>query len=339
VRLPVDPEGFVDLGELERLLCEYNEEGRHGRKRIRLVAVSGASNVLGSFNDLSAIGRIVHQYGARFLVDGAQLVAHRRVEMAKHEIDYLAFSGHKVYAPFGSGALVVRRGLLRLGPATLAAIRSSGEENVAGIAALGKAMVLLQRVGMDVVEEEERALTRRAVRGLARVPGARVYGIQDPDSPRFQAKGGVIVFELATVPRNLVAKELSEQAGIGVRDGCFCAHTIVRDLINIHPIRTFIGAVGLHLAPEFFRLILPGVVRVSLGLENDERDVDALIQALVEIAHTPRSRPNRIIAATHNGTWFLSHTAVQDQMEDYSAARLQQVYASALDGHLSAPVL
>jgi selenocysteine lyase/cysteine desulfurase len=329
VRLPVDGEGFVDLGELEHLLDTYNRQGSHGKKRVRLVAISGASNVLGSFNDLPAISRIVHQYGARLLVDGAQLVAHRKVEMARHEIDYLAFSGHKVYAPFGSGALVARRGLLRLDPTTLNGIRSSGEENVAGIAALGKALALLQRVGMDVIEEEERVLTRRALRGLAQVPGVQVYGIRDPDSPNFQAKGGVIVFESATTPRNLVAKELGEQAGIGVRDGCFCAHAIVRDLIKIHPIRTFIGAVGLRLAPEFFRLILPGVVRVSLGLENDERDIEALIQALSDISRTPRSWPNRVIAATHNGTWMLGHTTVQDQMEDYSAARAAKVYGFA----------
>jgi selenocysteine lyase/cysteine desulfurase len=331
----VDPDGFVDLSELERLLVTYNMQGKQGRKRVRLVAVSGASNVLGSFNDLPAISRIVHQYGARLLVDGAQLVAHRRVEMARHEIDYLACSGHKVYAPFGSGALVARRGLLSLDPATLDRIRLSGEENATGIAALGKAMVLLQRIGMDVVEEEERALTRRALCGLAGVPGVRVYGIRDPDSPIFHAKGGVIVFESATTPRNLVAKELGEEAGIGVRDGCFCAHAIVRDLIHIHPIRTFIGAVGLYLAPEFFRLILPGVVRVSLGLENDEQDIDALIQALSAISLAPRSWPNRVIAATHNGTWMLPHTTIQDQIEGYSAARAAKVYGFAQDDLLT----
>ena len=82
IRLPVDDEGFMDLNELETLLRAYNQEGRHGKKRIRLVAVSGASNVLGTFNDLAEISRIVHRYGARLLVDAAQLVAHRKVEMA-----------------------------------------------------------------------------------------------------------------------------------------------------------------------------------------------------------------------------------------------------------------
>ena len=102
IRLPVDAEGFVDLNELETLLRAYNQEGQHGKKRIKLVAVSGASNVLGVFNDLAEISRIVHRYGARLLVDAAQLVAHRKVEMEACGIDYLAFSAHKVYAPFGS---------------------------------------------------------------------------------------------------------------------------------------------------------------------------------------------------------------------------------------------
>ena len=327
VRLSVDHEGFIDLGELERLLREYNQECAHGAKRVRIVAVSGASNVLGSFNDLLTIGRIVHKYGARFLVDGAQLVAHRKVEMAKQGIDYLAFSGHKIYAPFGSGALVARKGLFNFDPAERVKIESSGEENVIGIAAIGKAMLLLQRVGMDVIEDEERALTQRALQGLAGIPGISVYGLRDPLSPRFQDRGGIIVFELNSVPHNLAAKELGEQRGIGVRSGCFCAHSVVRDLIGIHPIRTLIGAVGLILAPEFFRLILPGLVRVSFGLENDEGDVDALIQVLNKMASAPRSRSNRIIASTHNGTPRLPHTCVQNRMRDYAAACATRVYS------------
>jgi selenocysteine lyase/cysteine desulfurase len=145
--------------------------------------------------DLQAIGRVVHRYGARFLVDGAQLVAHRSVDMMEAGIDYLAFSGHKLYAPFGSGALVIRRGLLNCQPAELARIRASGEENSVGIAALGKAMTILQRVGMDVLEEAERSLTRRTLyrQSIApNTPGQDVHrragpqalpGVRSVDSP------------------------------------------------------------------------------------------------------------------------------------------------------------
>jgi selenocysteine lyase/cysteine desulfurase len=331
IRLSVDDEGFIDLGELECLLRKYNQDHAHGRARIQIVAVSGASNVLGSFNDIQAISNIAHRYGARVLVDAAQLVAHRRVDMKAQGIDYLAFSGHKVCAPFGSGALVVRRELLDIAPAELQRIRASGEENVVGIAAMGKALTLLQRVGMELIEDHERALVRRALRGLAGIPGVKVFGVQDPDSPEFRRKGGVIVFTLRTVPHNLAAKELVEQGGIGVRNGCFCAHLIVERLAQIHPIRIFVADVGLVLAPGFFSVILPGLVRVSFGIENDEREVDTLIQVLERIASAPRSRIDRLLASTHNGTPYLPHTEVQDRMADFADACARRVYSFGQD--------
>ncbi len=109
LRLSADQDGFIRLHELETLLHDYNHLGRHGARRIRLVAVSGASNVLGSMNDLGAIGAVVHRHGAQLLVDGAQLTAHRQVDLERDGIDYYAYSGHKMYAPFGSGGLIVRR--------------------------------------------------------------------------------------------------------------------------------------------------------------------------------------------------------------------------------------
>ena len=236
LRLPVDAEGFVDLNELEALLCAYNQQGKHGKQRIKLVAVSGASNVLGVCNDLAAISRIVHRYGARLLVDAAQLVAHRKVEMEGWGIDYLAFSAHKVYAPFGTGVLLAKKGLLNFSPAELAQIQASGVENVGGIAALGKALVLLQRIGLDVIQAEEQALTAQALRGLAQIPGLEIYGIKDPDSPRFAQKGGVIVFSVKGIMAGQVANELAAQGGIGVRSGCHCAHLLVKRILHIPPL-------------------------------------------------------------------------------------------------------
>ena len=171
IRTPVDDEGFPDLKEMERLLREYNEDRAHGRKRIRVVAVSGASNVLGACPDLAEIGRIAHRHQALVFVDAAQLAAHRAIRMAADGIDGLAFSGHKMYAPFGAGGLILRKGLWPAGDAAFEAARESGDENVAGVAALGKAIDLLERIGMDVVHEEELKLTRTALRELAAVPG------------------------------------------------------------------------------------------------------------------------------------------------------------------------
>jgi selenocysteine lyase/cysteine desulfurase len=324
IRLSVDAEGFVDLGELEAILREHNERRQDGKKRVKLVAVSGASNVLGVFNDLGEISRIVHRYGARLLVDAAQLVAHRKVEMEACGIDYLAFSAHKVYAPFGTGVLLARKGLLRFSPAELELIQSSGEENVGGIAALGKALVLLQRIGLDLIQEEEQALSGRALRGLAQIPGLTMYGIKDPDSPRFAQKGGVIVFRLQGIMANRVAKELAERGGIGVRSGCHCAHLLVKRVLNIPLLQELLQGLILTL---FHQVTLPGLTRVSLGIENSEEDIDTLIHVLGKIARQPRAGMDRRLASTHNGTPSLPQPDVQQQMDDFARAAAHRVYA------------
>jgi selenocysteine lyase/cysteine desulfurase len=280
IHLPVDDEGFFDLVALEQLLREHNEARQHGNRRITLVTVCGASNVQGTFNDLAEISRLSHKYGARLLVDGAQMVAHRAVDLAGWDIDYFAFSGHKIYAPFGAGALVARRGLLTL--PDMAEIRASGAENVGGIAALAKALLLLRRIGFDVIQAEEQALTARALRGMATVPGMKVHGVTDPASPRFAQKGGVIAFDLGNILTNRIARALAERHGIGVRWGCHCAHLAVKNMLHIpRPVSEFLQRGVVTVAPG---LSLPGVVRVSFGIENTEEDVDALIAALAQIA-------------------------------------------------------
>jgi selenocysteine lyase/cysteine desulfurase len=310
IRLPVDAEGFVDLNELQMLLCAYNQQEQHGKERIKLVAVSGASNVLGSYNDLAEISRIVHRYGARLLVDAAQLVAHRKVAMEECGIDYLAFSAHKVYAPFGSGALVARKGLLKISPAELDLIRSSGEENVGGVAALGKALVLLQRIGLDVIQEEEQALTALALRGLAQIPGIRIHGVKDPGSPRFAQKGGVVAFSLGSLMPHQVAQELAERGGIGVRSGCHCAHLLVKRVLGIPPLVERLQGVIVTL---FSRIELPGVVRMSLGIENSAEDVDALLEVLGQIARQPRPGVER---------------DVRGEMDEFARTAARRVYGS-----------
>ena len=310
IRLSIDAEGFVDLSELEGLLHEYNESGQHGERRVEVVAVSGASNVLGTFNDLAEISRVVHRYNARLLVDAAQLVAHRKVAMESCGIDYLAFSAHKAYAPFGTGVLVARKGLLGFSPAELELIRSSGEENVGGVAALGKALVLLQRIGFDVVQERERTLTERTLRGMAQIPGLRIYGITDPDSPTFALRGGVIPFVLKGVGSHKVARELAARGGIGVRAGCHCAHLTVKRMLGIPPWAQQLQGVILTLLR---RMELPGVVRVSLGIENSEDDIDTLIRVLGETAGQRRAGASK--------------KAAQRQMDELTETAARRVYA------------
>ena len=313
IRLPVDAEGFMDLEALETLLIDYNQKKIYGKKRIILVAVSGASNVLGAYNDLEKIGETAHRYGARLLVDAAQLVAHRKVAMEICNIDYFVFSAHKVYAPFGTGVLIYRKGLLSFSGEEMKLIRSSGEENMGGIAALGKVVALLQRVGMDIIREEEQHLTRQLLRGLKQVRGLELYGITDENSPGFLKKGGVVVFNLKGYMANKLAQKLAEQGGIGVRYGCHCAHIIVKQLLHISP---FLEGFQHHIFRVFPRLTPPGVTRVSLGLQNHKNDIDRLIDVLHQLSGKPAERKEN------------AASQYRQQMNEYLKNASEKVYGS-----------
>ncbi len=280
IRLSVDDEGFIDLIQLERLLADYNERCVYGKKRIRLVTISSASNVLGTCNDIAAIASIVHRYGARILVDAAQLVAHRSIDAEAWHLDYLVLSGHKVYAPFGSGVLLVRKGLLGLSEADQSHLRRLGEENIGGIAALGKALSLMQRIGYEVISSRELALTEYLLRGLRTIPGIRLYGVKEPDSVSGKMRTGVVSFDFKTILAARIARELAERGGVGIRYGCHCAHLLVKHILHIP---AWGERIQQWMVLLITRIKLPGVARISLGLENNERDVDEVLSILREI--------------------------------------------------------
>jgi selenocysteine lyase/cysteine desulfurase len=319
IRLSIDKEGFVNPNELEFILKQYNQEGIYGKKRIRIVAISGASNVLGTYNDIQAMSRIAHKYNARILVDGAQLVAHRTVKMDDWGIDYLALSGHKVYAPFGSGALLVRKEHVHIGDAEIERIKASGEENIIGIAALGKAIMLLQRIGLDVIENKERTLVTRLLKGLSGIPEIEVYGIADTNSERLHLKGGIVSFRLKKVQHHLAAKDLAEQGGIGVRYGCFCTHLLIKHLLKLSPALAVVQNTALILVPRLSH-ILPGLVRVSFGIENEVSEVDRFIEVLKKIIRAPHS-------ITHNDPAYHLQTNVREHMEEFCETHIQKVYS------------
>ena len=204
----------------------------------------------------------------------------------------------------------MRKGLLQFSPAELERIRSSGEENIGGIAALGKALVLLQRIGLDVIQQEEQALTEHALRGLMQIPGLTVFGIT-PDSPRFSRKGGVIVFSLKNRMASRVARELAEQGGIGVRSGCHCAHLLIKHLLDIPPLLQQFQGVMLTLFPQ---MALPGLTRVSLGIENTVGEIDTLIDVLDNIARQPAAEDNPFAS---------KKTDIQRRMDDFAGAAAQ----------------
>jgi selenocysteine lyase/cysteine desulfurase len=324
IRLAVDRNGFLDLTGMERILKSYNQDRMHGAKRIRIVTVSGASNVLGTCNDPGSISRLAHRYGALVLVDAAQLVAHRKIRMEECGIDLLAFSGHKVYAPFGCGALVARKGLPGFAGIAIEPMQSQGEENAAGIAALGKALLLLQRIGMDVIMAEEQALTAHALRGLAGIRGLTVYGINDPAAPGFSNRAGVIAFSLKGTMADKLAKELALQGGIGVRYGCHCAHILVKHILGVGPFLERFQKLFVTLFPG---IPLPGVVRASLGAATTRADVERLLHVLEEIAGSRTKRSDKTGSRSENQKKTPTRAEVKRQTDQFTRDRIRLVYS------------
>ena len=237
-----------------------------------LLAFTGASNVTGESLIIDDVVAIAHAAGARVVLDGAQLVPHRRFSLAQSGVDYVAFSGHKTYAPYGSGALVGRRDWLDAGTPYLAgggAVRQvsvtdvewtnaparheAGSPNVIGAVALASACEALAALPEGALEAHEDLLRTRLVEGLESIEGVRVVRAwADAVNPV-----GVVTFAVRDCDPGLVAAYLSAEHGIGVRDGRFCAHPLLHRL----------GFDG-------------GAIRASVGVGTSLAEVDRLIHAL-----------------------------------------------------------
>jgi selenocysteine lyase/cysteine desulfurase len=292
-------------------LCAACEHAlRSARPGIDLVAVTGASNVTGEVWPLRRLADIAHRHGAQLFIDGAQLAPHRPIDMAAAGVDFLALSGHKLYAPFGAGALVGP--VSRLGDATPllhggGAIKlvtlddviwanaperhEAGSPNVVGVVALGAACRALRALGMDAVAEHERTLADRLRRGLATVPGLEQLSLWNGDDVD---RVGVASFTLPGCRHPLLAAILSAEHAIGVRHGCFCAHLLITRLLGVADgeVRRLRAALEAGDTPP-----LPGAVRASLGLGTTEADVARLTDALNDIAsHGPRARYEHVTA-------------------------------------------
>ncbi len=261
-----------------------------------LVAVTGASNVTGEIWPVADIARVAHDNGARLLVDAAQLAPHAPIDMARDGIDYLALSGHKLYAPYGAGALIGERDWLSAGDpflrgggavklvtvdetlwAELPDRQEAGSPNVIGAVALGVACDTLSSAGMDRIAAEERALLAYARQRLADVEGFKPYRVWPAEHPRV----GLLTFSMEGVPYDLLAAVLSAEHGIGIRHGCFCAHPLMMRLLRVDDAEAHRLIEGMR-AGHHERL--PGAARMSLGLGSTRTDIDALADALCAIA-------------------------------------------------------
>lgn len=287
----VTDDGRLDEEHFDMLL-------RENAGNTALVTVTGASNVTGYIQPIYRFARKAHEAGARIMVDAAQLAPHRRIDMKPdndpEHLDFLVISGHKMYAPYGTGALIgPRQEFLNSGPdysgggtvevvtddfvkwAGMPERDEAGSPNIMGAIAMAVAARTLMDKGLDTIAEHERVLTAYALEKLGDMPGVRVYGETDPEKAR--EKVGVIPFNLEDTDHALVAAIAGYEAGVGVRNGCFCAHPYVVKLRNL-PEDDLAYRRKHCLAGD--KRHMPGMVRMSFGCYSNTEDIDRLIEAL-----------------------------------------------------------
>ena len=254
---PIDDQGNFLLGEFEKLLSP----------RTRLVAITHGSNALGTIPPVAEIIRLAHAQGALVLLDGAQAVVHGPVDVQALDVDFYAFSGHKLYGPSGIGVLYGKADLLDAMPpyqgggdmirrvtfenTTFADIPGrfeAGTPHIAGAYGLSVAIDYVSNIGMDAIAAHEQDLLRYATGRLQEINSLRLIGTADN-------KAGIVSFELDGVHAHDIGTILDRE-GIAVRVGHHCAQPLM-DRFNI-----------------------AGTVRASFGLYNNEADIDALVASL-----------------------------------------------------------
>lgn len=294
IHIALSADGRLDEANYDSLLKRYAGQ-------IALVAISGASNVTGYINPIHRLAEKAHAVGSQFLADCAQLAPHRKVNMLSLDdpghLDYVAISAHKMYAPFGTGALVGRRTTFEHGDPDLRGggtveivtlddvvwaeppdREEAGSPNTIGAVALAAAIGQLEAIGMAQVAQHEAELTAYALSRLAEIPEIQVFGDSDPDHA--SQRLGVIPLQIKGVMHFKAAAILGYEFGIGVRSGCFCAHPYILHLLGLtedqaHAVRAAM------LSGD--RTDMPGMIRASFGLYNKSEEIDQFILALKKI--------------------------------------------------------
>lgn len=286
VRLPVPADAGGAVRALDAALTELRRAANPGLPV--LVAVTGASNVTGERWPVSELARVARRHGARIALDAAQLAPHAPVDLLALDVDYLAVSGHKLYAPFGAGVLIGRADWLDAAPPYLAgggatqrvgagthevtwavgpARHEGGTPNLLGAVALAAVCAALADADRAALHEHEQRLLARLRDGIAALPHVVELRTFGPDAPRV----GIVSFVVAGRDSAEVAAELAREHAIGVRDGLFCAHPLARRLLAEAAART-----GRRDLP-------PTAVRTSIGLGSTREHVDRLLAALATL--------------------------------------------------------
>jgi Selenocysteine lyase len=288
------PEGELNIDHFIQLINTF-------KGRIKLVSITGASNVTGYVNPIYKIARLTHEAGAKILVDASQLIPHSFIDIRDNNdmehIDFLVYTSHKLYAPFGIGVLVGPRNFFNsidpdnIGGGTVKIVteddihwtetpekNEAGTPNVMGAVALASSIKQIQELGYNRIEEHEQFITGYLLSGLKKINGLKIYGSPNADSSK---RVGIVSFNLEQLPHALVSAILSFEYGIGVRNGCFCAHPYVLRLLN-----TKKEDVNRHMRNilEGDKTQIPGLVRVSIGMENTYKNIKKLLFALNNIA-------------------------------------------------------
>lgn len=231
--LECDGEGLITTEALQKALTPAT----------KLFAINHISNVLGRENPVKHFARIAHESGALIVVDAAQSVPHTAIDVKDMDVDFLAFSGHKMYAPMGIGVLYAKAELLNKMPpflyggemiervtregASYAEIPhkfEAGTPNVGAAVGLGAAIDYIQKIGFHTIQNIESGLTELAFREMEKIPRLHIIGARN-----FEDHHGIITFTFEDVHSHDVAQILSEE-GIGVRAGHHCAQPLLKHL-------------------------------------------------------------------------------------------------------------
>lgn len=285
---------YVECTTQGTFTAEDVEATLDAEPRTKLLAITGASNVTGWLPPLDAIIESAHRRGIPVAVDAAQLAPHRPLPASA---DYLAFSGHKLYAPFGSGALIGPRSTFETGDPFLAGggavdlvgldevvwtappdREEAGSPNVVGAVALHAAIDGLGAIGWERIATHEHALVGRLRNGLAGVDGVHLLG---PAVDSGVDTLPVAAFTIDGVHHARVAARLSAEYGIAVRHGCFCAHPYVVRLLGLDDLA--VDAYRNEVLQGDHRNV-PGAVRASAGLGTSGEEIDALLAAVADLA-------------------------------------------------------
>ncbi|WP_343346802.1 aminotransferase class V-fold PLP-dependent enzyme [Terrisporobacter petrolearius] len=280
---------YIDVDKMGRISLDNIEEQLKGNNgRIKYVTITGASNVTGYINPIHEIAKICHKYNAKIIVDGAQIVAHKEVNMKGQkpgeEIDFLVFSSHKTYSPYGTGVIVgLKEDLSNVTPflkggACVKAVtdydviwdepptlHEAGSPNSLAAMATGRALQELKQIGFDNIYEHEMMLKEFIISEMKKIDRVILYG----DNENIDDRLGIIVFNIDGENYKTIGKRFADEMAIALRTGKFCAHPYVNRLMGVKDEIAYDNA--------YNNKPTNGMLRASLGLYNTVEEARAFI--------------------------------------------------------------